>query len=429
MRGLYKRIVTMGMISFTAVLAWIYCILEYRNEAVYVAGISLILVISLYALLNAAVSLHIEKENKLHNYISEVINNSIAQLREHDDDSEVERLSKAMYVQLRKTNTILSQMAEANTSQAAQNLEDHDRLTREMTSLITDSINKSVKILIKYNQTDNNNMVSALSDLSAGLADISREIDQLKTSIADIKLEIPDLQQMPVMMSSDTAETYTKTDDIKNDDIKDDEFESNSVSIKDDAFESNNVSVNEDDSMPDLDSFFNEFGGSETKSQDAPSEPTADPIADPNRPLTPDEIAALFAASSEDTNTDTVESKDNMEDIAEKDADDTDAIADVIPFPSKDTETETADDPNRQLSPDEIAALFASASGNSVDATANSDSSDATTDNIDHSDDISDFAAEQSGSPAADTNTAAPADDPNRPLTPEEIAALFASMQ
>ena len=33
----YKRMVTLGMISFTALLAWGYCMLAYRSQAVYVA--------------------------------------------------------------------------------------------------------------------------------------------------------------------------------------------------------------------------------------------------------------------------------------------------------------------------------------------------------------------------------------------------------
>ena len=40
----YKRMVTLGMISFTALLAWGYCMLAYRSQAVYVAIISLVLV-------------------------------------------------------------------------------------------------------------------------------------------------------------------------------------------------------------------------------------------------------------------------------------------------------------------------------------------------------------------------------------------------
>ena len=47
----YKRMVTLGMISFTALLAWGYCMLAYRSQAVYVAIISLVLVGSIYALL------------------------------------------------------------------------------------------------------------------------------------------------------------------------------------------------------------------------------------------------------------------------------------------------------------------------------------------------------------------------------------------
>ena len=97
---------------------------------------------------------------------------------------------------------------------------------------------------------------------------------------------------------------------------------------------------------------------------------------DPNRQLSPDEIAALFAAA----------------DPAPKKPDK--ATEPVIPEP------ENADS-NKPLSQDEIAALFAAA-----EPTPKKD--------------------EKAPEPVKE---AAPvADDPNRQLSPEEIAALFASM-
>ena len=128
-----------------------------------------------------------------------------------------------------------------------------------------------------------------------------------------------------------------------------------------------------------------------------------------NDMLSADEIAALFAAA------DPAPKKE--EPVTEETADaepftptftvvgkstdakeDTEELTDnVTPI----TSTEPADDPNRQLSADEIAALFAAADP-----------------------------APKKEEPVVDTTPAAPAaDDPNRQLSPDEIAALFAASE
>lgn len=128
-----------------------------------------------------------------------------------------------------------------------------------------------------------------------------------------------------------------------------------------------------------------------------------------NDMLSADEIAALFAAAdptpkkeepiteeTEDTEPFTptftvvgksTESEEETEELTDN----------VTPI----TSTEPADDPNRQLSADEIAALFAAADP-----------------------------APKKEEPVVDTTPAAPAaDDPNRQLSPDEIAALFAASE
>ena len=128
-----------------------------------------------------------------------------------------------------------------------------------------------------------------------------------------------------------------------------------------------------------------------------------------NDMLSADEIAALFAAA------DPAPKKE--EPVTEETADaepftptftvvgksteakeETEELTDnVTPI----TSTEPADDPNRQLSADEIAALFASSDP-----------------------------APKKEEPVVDTTPAAPAaDDPNRQLSPDEIAALFAASE
>ena len=118
--------------------------------------------------------------------------------------------------------------------------------------------------------------------------------------------------------------------------------------------------------------------------EEAVTEPVAEEAqvdagsSDPNRQLSADEIAALFASANGGTGE------------AESEPPAEEAVADT-----------TNSDPNRQLSADEIAALFASANGGTGETE-------------------SEPAAEEA---VADTTNS----DPNRQLSADEIAALFAS--
>ena len=141
MERLYKRLVTVGMITVTTVLAWIYCILEYRDEAVYVIVASLLVVSSLYVLLLTYISLKNDKESKLRNFISDTIAQNLIKLQNNGNEDDVLRLLKAMYVQIRKRN-------ESDTNE-----------------LVVASINKAMKVIIKYNNCISINSVDCIAKI------------------------------------------------------------------------------------------------------------------------------------------------------------------------------------------------------------------------------------------------------------------------
>ena len=114
--------------------------------------------------------------------------------------------------------------------------------------------------------------------------------------------------------------------------------------------------------------------------------------SNPNRQLSADEIAALFASANGGTG----EAK--SEPAAEE------AVADT-----------TNSDPNRQLSADEIAALFASANGGTGEAKSEPPAEAVT-------EPVPEVKEEPAKPPVVDLNNT------NRNLTPDEIAALFSSM-
>lgn len=164
MERLYKRLVTVGMITITAVLAWIYCILEYRDEAVYVIGASLIVVASLYVLLLTYISLRNDKETNLRNYISETIASNLLKMQKSGNDEDVVRLLKAMYIQIRKRN-------ESDTNE-----------------IVAASINKAMKVIIKYNQSNNDAMLASIANLTEELESIKSKLETMNTASADVSM-------------------------------------------------------------------------------------------------------------------------------------------------------------------------------------------------------------------------------------------------
>ena len=116
---------------------------------------------------------------------------------------------------------------------------------------------------------------------------------------------------------------------------------------------------------------------------------STEPADDPNRQLSADEIAALFAAS------DPAPKKEEP-------------VVDTTPA------APAADDSNRQLSTDEIAALFAAS-----EPAPKSDEEAR----------IEEQKMDEALAAQADAPTVTPvSDDPNKQLSPDEIAALFASL-
>lgn len=432
MNNLYRRIVTMGMISFSAALAWIYCILAYRDKVTYVVVLSLVLVISLYALLNSIISLHLTKQEDLKKYISDTVNATLANMvpspeqkqAELDRAIEAERLAKATYVQLRKVNTNLNTLAEANSYNAVKSIDNYTALTLSLKETIAETVANTAKVIIKYNKTDNQNIIDALNELTQKMQGITEALEDIYTRIDNINI---------------VAQPHTKTtlEESVMDDMLPDGIDVLSITTKE-APKDTAPDITEEEEDVAVNSFFDEF---ETKNTEAETLDTVEAVAeettaieaspsgnqilsqddiealfksampaeeavtepepvveeapavsdDPNRPLSPDEIAALFAAS-------------------------TPAAPVVEPEPVAEEAPAVNDDPNRPLSPDEIAALFAASAPAEPEPT------------IQEEDKIIPFPVAEEAPAEPEPAPIAEEFDPNKPLSPDEIAALFASM-
>jgi len=421
MNNLYRRIVTMGMISFSAILAWVYCILAFREKTVYVVSLSLVLVISLYALLNSIVSLHLSKQDDLRKYIYDTVNATLVALVSNPDEKqaeidraiEAERLAKATYVQLRKVNSNLTSLAEANSYNSIKSIDNYTALTLSLKEAVTDAISNTAKVIIKYNKTDNQNIIEALNDLTEKMQGITLALDEISTRIDSINIvaqpHTKTVLEDSVMddMLPDGIDVFSMTTNPPKDltpDISEEE-ESAAVNSFFDEFETKDDEANaqveeatdntdDPNKMLSQDDIAALFASAMPAAEEKEPEPevTASVDADPNRQLTPDEIAALFNASKEERTAKSTEDfeRENLPEAMDQNLIDAllgnldaeaaiqettpETLAEeedkIIPFPvNEDTAPEEPApiaeefDPNRQLSADEIAALFASING------------------------------------------------------------------
>lgn len=388
----YRRIVTLGMISFTALLAWGYCLLAYRSETLYVAVISVILVGSLYALALAVVEMKDKKETAMQKYVANLLQESITNKDYTDILETLERLAKASYVQQRKVNTYLGQQNEIVTDVIQGHTQAQTESFTKLEEQIEEALTKAVKILVKYNQNNSDKQFEATKEFNAGmseeLTELTIAVGKITTVLQQMTMEIgylkdavqaaPQMTVQEVNVETESEETEMPdmeailaslekaTEEVASEPVVDGNMQEQMESESDEQPEQEENFNAED--------FFAQFGGAgdaALKEEAAFKEEAMEQAADNNGMLDQSMIDALL------NNLSTPDTKGEP-------------LADVIPFP--------------QAAEDEATGV-------------DTDSVDAQEKETEATDE-----AETAGAPQLDG-------DPNRQLTPEEIAALFASMQ
>ena len=168
----------------------------------------------------------------------------------------------------------------------------------------------------------------------------------------------------------------------------------------------------------------------------AEEKPAMPDLSDPNKKMSPDEIAALFAnmsgdASKEESKAEQTKIEEPVkepaitieqapETVEEKPVEAEPIVEEVPKQPAVEEKPAMPDlsDPNKTLSPDEIAALFANMSDNAPKEEEKP---------VEAEPIVEEVPQEQ---PATEEKPPMPdLSDPNKTLSPDEIAALFANMQ
>ena len=431
----YKRMVTLGMISFTALLAWGYCMLAYRSQAVYVAIISLVLVGSIYALLLSFVDIKVAKEQAMQEYVTKTLQ-EYTKKEDTEILNDMERLAKASYVQQRKTNTYLSAQAEQLDEALKKTIKiliNYDRKKEQETAQQAEQMQKELEMQAALQaQKEPDHTALVLEEFGKLAGDVQAVVAQLQQVTAQLTAlrEAVDAIEMPRYVEAapvETASTAVTTDVQKK--VPEDEQPEVVTNVENttetDVPESQipggieNDTADEaeleiaDDSLTQTDDTPAEVEAASTEEPETVAEEAA-PTEETEPAFNTEDFFSQFGGSADKELKEEEEFKEEAANTGMLDQSMIDALlgnlqadkpaedvknADVIPFPQQgqtDLSTEEAH-------AEEVAEAVHEVEQDITDTTMNMDAEPAPTMPVD--------------------------DNPNRTLSPEEIAALFASMQ
>lgn len=432
----YKRMVTLGMISFTALLAWGYCMLAYRSQAVYVAIISLVLVGSIYALLLSFVDIKVAKEQAMQEYVTKTLQ-EYTKKEDTEILNDMERLAKASYVQQRKTNTYLSAQAEQLDEALKKTIKiliNYDRKKEEEAVQQAEQMQKELEMQAALQaQKEPDHTALVLEEFGKLAGDVQAVVAQLQQVTAQLTalreavdaIEMPKyVEAAPSVEAASTAvtadvqkrvpedeqpEVVTNVENTTETDVPESQIPGG---IENDTADEAELKI-ADDSLTQTDDTPAEVEAASTEEPETVAEEAA-PTEEPEPAFNSEDFFSQFGGSTDKELKEEAEFKEEAANTGMLDQSMIDALlgnlqadkpaedvknADVIPFPQQgqtDLSTEEAH-------AEEVAEAVHEVEQDITDTTMNVDAEPAPTMPVD--------------------------DNPNRTLSPEEIAALFASMQ
>lgn len=432
----YKRMVTLGMISFTALLAWGYCMLAYRSQAVYVAIISLVLVGSIYALLLSFVDIKVAKEQAMQEYVTKTLQ-EYTKKEDTEILNDMERLAKASYVQQRKTNTYLSAQAEQLDEALKKTIKiliNYDRKKEEEAVQQAEQMQKELEMQAALQaQKEPDHTALVLEEFGKLAGDVQAVVAQLQQVTAQLTalreavdaIEMPKyVEAAPSVEAASTAvtadvqkrvpedeqpEVVTNVENTTETDVPESQIPGG---IENDTADEAELKI-ADDSLTQTDDTPAEVEAASTEEPETVAEEAA-PTEETEPAFNTEDFFSQFGGSADKELKEEAEFKEEAANTGMLDQSMIDALlgnlqadkpaedvknADVIPFPQQgqtDLSTEEAH-------AEEVAEAVHEVEQDITDTTMNVDAEPAPTMPVD--------------------------DNPNRTLSPEEIAALFASMQ
>ena len=436
----YKRMVTLGMVSFTAILAWVYCALAYRTETVYIAIISLVLIASIYAFLLSLVDIRVEKEQQMQDFIAKTMQDSMKQDNSELVDclNELERLLKASYVQQRKTVTYLSAQEEqldTAVKKTAKLLIGYDRKKEEETAQKAEQKEKEEKMqaaLEAQNKPDHTAMIlDAFEKLTGDVQAIVTQLSEATAQIAALRdsvdaIEIPKVVEAaaPVASVAEAQVAETAVADAWTESEREPDMEPEAADIAQTVEPEVTELEHVQDMEPEAADIAQTVGPEVAELEHVQDTEPEVPHVEQEEPAAFDteDFFSQFGGSEDQALKEEAQFKEDTTNAGMMDQSMIDALlgnlasgnksadntkpADVIPFPQQ----EQMDVSKEEAHTEEIAEA-ANEMEHEIEAAVA-----ATEEEENHTD-------------TASVAQASVDDNPNRTLSPEEIAALFASMQ
>lgn len=442
--------------TLTAGITLIYTLIMYRTIIFAVAGVSALFLITAFILTQNIIAFVTMKNKSMNVHIKNCIG---------DISNQLETMN-GIQTQLGKATFLYTRQAAQKVTTLENNYTESQEALYKNLAALSSIQNKATKLMIKYDQNNTNKLISSIKDmrntlsetmingfdqiqpdntevvatlesivdylksqansgdqaLGMQLSNLAHELQNISNSIQRVQIPATGMVQpapfatMPPVAAQSAATNMTdessmmeellnsfppaaapeQTEEVPAmEEMLSEEMPMMETSVPEE------IPVMEDsvpEEMPIMEEAVPEEipAMEEEIAQEAPVTPIADKGA--NDMLNPDEIAALFASADP--------APKKVEEPAAEEPEEEEPFKPTFTVVGKSDETtETSvptladipDDPNKQLSPDEIAALFASA----------------------------DPAPKKA--PAPEPIPAAPAEDPNKQLSPDEIAALFAA--
>ena len=387
-----NKLIPFSLLFIALVFLELFCIVKYSDVYYFPLCVGLTLIGSAYLLLT-------EIDNVVTTFLK---NKEKASMPDEDTIArreEASKIAKATYVLEKRILNLLDERILS----PEENMENLSTLEGEIVH--------AIKASIKYGRDNTNHLSEVIAEAStaADYEDILAKLDELilvlkNNQIVPSTVQSPvqqvNYEEVPVEPIMTEAETAVEEPIIEAVDMP--EFVDTLTA----------ETTSEEPGATEIEpEFASELEPEPVAGANAVSEPSTAPVdSDPNKPMSPDEIAALIAAAE-------AESAPEPE---------------PAPAPAPVATAPVDSDPNKPMSPDEIAALIAAAEAESapepeptpapVDSDPNKPMSP---------DEIAALiAATEAESVSEPEPTPAPVDtDPNKPMSPDEIAALIAATE
>ncbi len=438
-------------------IALIYTLIMYHHIIFAVMGMSFIFLVCAYILTQNVIAFNVTKSKDMNNQLKDYINDISQQLESMNGTQS--QLGKATFLYTK-------QAAQAVATLENNYIESQEALYKNLSSL-SNAQNKATKLMIKYDQSNTTKVISTIKELRNQLSDtmiqgfdqiqpnnaeviaaledivdylksqpvgpdqtlsiqlnnVAHELQNISSNIQHFQMPVQNVMQTTPVQTTETQAVSVLTNEVPASPVQSVPVQSDTsvdtTETMDDLLTNSDISALFDEvnkniqaevtvEQATLSDIVSEVIKEETGTENINN--TADtPLLseDPNKQLSADEIAALFAAAEPTP-------KKDEEPTVEKATEDepftptftvvgkSDEYMAEHKEESKDaTIGDLSDDPNKQLSADEIAALFAAA----------------------------DPAPKKEEKPVQETVVAPIADDPNKQLSADEIAALFAAAE